>query len=90
MSDNFVEQVIAPLLIIQRVANRKALTSESLASGAIDSIRFKSRGNSSGGTGSLPGGYAMGSKGVYGKSPSDLSGGIDIETTIELHHGNAY
>jgi len=36
-------QVIAPFLIIYRAANRRALTSTTMVSGVVDSIRFKNR-----------------------------------------------
>lgn len=35
-------QVIAPLLVIHRAANKRALTSETIVSRVVDSIRFKS------------------------------------------------
>ena len=44
-SDRHNVQTIAPLLIIERAANRRALTSETIVSG-IDSIRFKSQAES--------------------------------------------
>lgn len=40
-------QVIAPLLIILRVAQRRALTSESISSGGVVSMRFRGQGESS-------------------------------------------
>jgi len=52
-----IGQVIAPLLIIQRVANRIALTSDTIVSGNIGSFRARSRGESTGGSYALPGGY---------------------------------
>lgn len=44
-------QVIAPLLIILRVAQRRALTSKSIGSGGEASMRFRSQGESSHGGG---------------------------------------
>jgi hypothetical protein len=43
----FKPQVIAPYLIILRVAKRRALTSESM-SGTVESIRFRSQGPTDG------------------------------------------
>lgn len=40
--DRYDAQVIAPFLIILRVADRRALTSEAITEGKIESIRFKS------------------------------------------------
>jgi hypothetical protein len=42
LSHRYAEQVIAPLLIIQRVANQRTLTSGTIVSGTVDPIRFKS------------------------------------------------
>jgi len=42
-------QVIAPFLITLRVANQSALTSKTIVSGHIGSMRFKSQGESTGG-----------------------------------------
>ena len=47
-------QVIAPYLIILRVAKRRAMTNESI-SGTAESVRFRSQGSTDGG-GSLPNG----------------------------------
>ena len=51
------KQVIAPYLIILRVAKRRAITSESI-SGTAESIRFRSQGSTDG-DGSLPDGDPM-------------------------------
>ena len=40
-------QIIAPFLIVLRVANRTSLTSEAIVSGNFVSIRFKSQGDPS-------------------------------------------
>lgn len=47
------KQVIAPYLIIIRVANRTALTSDVITSKKVAPLRFKSRAESTGGTGTL-------------------------------------
>ena len=46
VSNQGVKQAIAPLLIILRVANRRALTSNTVTSGGIGSMRFWSQGES--------------------------------------------
>ena len=75
-----VGQVIAPLLIVQRVANRSALTSETIT--AVPTISFNpwSRGESTGGA--LPGGDPM-SLDERGKKSGEL--GFRVRTTIDLH-----
>ena len=40
-----LEKVIAPLLIIQRVANKSALTKNTIVSGRLSSVREESTGN---------------------------------------------
>ena len=60
-----IEQAIAPLLIIRRVANKSALTKDTIASGRITSLKFAIRGKSADHSGSLPtiavDGYGMNS-----------------------------
>ena len=68
-------QVIASLLIIQRVANRSALTSETITHGNID--QFKAGGNA------LPGGQSMSFMVEYGIS--SVEPGIGVETVIDIH-----
>ena len=54
-SDYSGGQVIAPLLIILRVANQRALTSETIMTGNIDSMRFnKSHEESTDGVETIP------------------------------------
>jgi len=76
-------QVIAPFLIIQRVANQSALTSNSVATGNPGSFNFRSRGRTTDGSGTLSGGYPMDSADKYGKSSGEL--GIGVNTTLEFH-----
>ena len=53
--------MIAPLLIVQRVANRSApLTSNTIVTGNISSFHTSSRGESAGGNRTLPSVYPMG------------------------------
>jgi len=75
-------QVIAPLLIIQRVANQSALTSNTISAGHTNSFKAR-RGVSTGGSGTLPGGYPMGSADKYENRSGDL--GVGVETTIEFN-----
>ena len=53
------KQCIAPFLIILRVANQTALTSEAVASGTICSIHFRSHGQSTGGDQTLSNGNTI-------------------------------
>jgi uncharacterized membrane protein YgcG len=77
-------QVIAPLLIIRRVADQSALTSNTVVSGNTRPFSFRSGGKSMGGSGTLPGGYPMSSM-EYGKTSGEQFG-VGVETTIDLHH----
>ena len=76
-SNHHVEQVIAPLLIVLRVANRKALTSEAIVSGNIGSIRFRSQGESADDSGTVAYEYPTGSVGTDGGNPSGLPDGSE-------------
>ena len=67
-----IGQVIAPLLIIQRVANRSALTSNTIFTAQIDSFRARSRGESAGGSRDIPSGYPMRSADSHGKNTGEL------------------
>lgn len=75
-------QVIAPFLIVLRVANRKALTSDSVAKpgSTVTSLRFLSRGKS---TGVHPDEYSMDSTVAYGKTPNELCAEA---TSMDLPH----
>jgi hypothetical protein len=64
-------QVIAPYLIIIRVAKRRALTSESI-SGSLESIQFRSQGSGNI-DGSLPDGAPASAMGLNGEAPGELS-----------------
>ena len=74
--------MIAPLLIVQRVANRSALTSHTINAGHVGLFNPRRQGGPTGGDGTPLGGYLMSSAGGYGKSRSD---GVTVETTIDLH-----
>jgi len=69
-------QVIAPLLIIQRVANQSALTSRTIVTGRAS---FGSLGESTSGT--LPCGYPRSSANKHEKDPGE---GIWVESTIDI------
>ena len=74
--------MIAPLLIIQRVADQSALTSTTIASRSTASLNIgSSRGKTTNGSGTLAGGYAMDK---YGKGSGDLA--VGVETTVDLHN----
>ena len=70
LSNRGYTQIIAPYLIIQRVANQRALTSDTI-SGTIGSIRFRSQVTTDGDE-SLPGGDPVRSVEVDGEAPSEL------------------
>ena len=62
-----IGQVIAPLLIIQRVAKRSALTSDTIVTGNTGSFRARSRQESMGGSHALTGGYPTCSADNHGR-----------------------
>ena len=76
-------QVIAPFLVILRVANRKALTSETILSGTAGSIQFNPQMKPSAGNGTLADRYPTSSMDTYGETPGELEVGAEI--TIDLH-----
>lgn len=75
-------QVIAPLLIIQRVASKSALTSDTITTGHVSSFRFRSQRESTGGSDTPHGRYHTSSVDRYGKNPGEL--GVEVEATIDL------
>lgn len=64
-------QVIAPLLIILRVANRTALTNDIIVSGNVDAIHFRTQGRSTA-HGTVPDETPMSSTDAYRKAPAEL------------------
>jgi len=72
-------QVIAPYLIILRVANRRAVTSDTIT-GTIGSIQFGSQGTTDG-EGTLADGDYMSSTEVDGEAPGGL--GVGTEGAVE-------
>jgi len=83
LTQRWVGQVIAALLLVQRVANRSALTSDTIVTGNISSFHVGSRRESTGGDRALTDVYPMSSTDNHGKIASEL--GIAGETKIGLH-----
>ena len=71
-----VGQVIAPLLIIQRVANKSALTKKTLVSGRLSSFKARSRGELTGGDDALPDGDFVSSVDGCRVGPGELRAGV--------------
>ena len=82
LSDHRIAQVIAPYLIVIRVAERRALTSEMITSGPekVSSIQFRSQGTTDG-DGSLPDGGPTNSVQANDEVPNDV--GTKTENDIE-------
>ena len=78
-------QVIAPLLIIRRVANRSVLTGETISVRTI-SFGLGSRGESTGDA--PPGVDPISLVDEYGKNSGEA--GVRVESTIDLHQGDPY
>ena len=75
---NYVDkQVIAPFLIVLRVANQRALTSETILSGTNGTLQFQNGGESTLDSGALPDEYPMGSMGRNGETCD-----IEVEAII--------
>ena len=66
-------------MIILRVANRRALTSNSIPDGSVDSIRFRSQGTTDS-DGSFPGGLPTNTTEVNGEVPGELGPGVESAT----------
>ena len=81
-----IGQVIAPLLIIRRVANKSALTSNTIASLHLSSFKTRSRGISTGGSGALPDGDPTSS--VDRRRVGSDEPGIEVETRSDFHQDN--
>ena len=76
-------QVIAPYLVVLRVANRRALTNDMAASRPADlsSIDFNGRGESTDGEKTTPDGDAVNSLQESSEVPARL--GVEVENVIE-------
>ena len=81
LSDHGNKQVIAPFLIILRVANQRSLTGDSIVPRNISSLHFGSKWKSSGRHDTLPSGYSMDSTDVDEKTPGVL--GIGTESSVD-------
>ena len=79
-----IGQVIAPLLIVKRVAEKNASPSNTITTGNISSSRSQRESKGSGGV--LPSGYPMDSVGKYRETPGELR--VGVETTIDLRRDN--
>ena len=77
-------QVIAPLLIVKRVAEKNALPSDTITTGNTGSSGSQRESKGSGGI--LPSGYHMDSMGKYGGTSRELR--VGVETTIDLRRDN--
>ena len=77
-----IGQVIAPLFIIHRVANKSALTSRSLASGRTSTFKVR-RGELTDGSGPIPGGNPASSVGERGMGTGEP--GVGVETANDSH-----
>ena len=78
-----IGQVIAPLLIIKRVANRNTLIGQTVATGNTSSFKIGSQRESKGSGGTLPSEYPMDSMGKCGEGSGEI--GVRVETAIDLH-----
>jgi len=76
-------QVIAPLLIIKRVANRHASKNSTIVTGNIVSFKPEGQRESRNSGSTLPSAYPMNSVDRYGESSGEL--GVGVETTIDFH-----
>jgi len=74
--------VIAPLLIIKRVANRSALTGSIVVTGTVGSLKFRSGEGSTGG-GPLPSGTSASSADSCRKISGEL--GVAVGAMVDLH-----
>ena len=83
MSDHHDTQVIAPYLIVLRVAKRRELTNKTITVGSagIGSIRFKSQGTTDDDT-TLPCGSLTSPMrwGDEGEAPDEVDGRVEIGT----------
>jgi hypothetical protein len=77
LSDHDDKQVIAPFLIVLRVANRRALTGDTIVSGDLGSIHFKSQGESTDGDETLSNGR---STSLVVDQDGESSGELDVGT----------
>ena len=77
-------QAIAPLHIVQRIANKSALTSNTFTSGRISGFRAQSRGESTSVSGAFSGGDHASSVDERGMNSDEVEVRARI-TSIEFH-----
>ena len=82
-----MEQIIAPLLIVRRVANRSVLGSDNIVVAHFDPFHVVSRGEQMGGGGISPGVNPMDSADEDVKSTGELEVKIDVEMPMEFRRG---
>ena len=75
--------MIAPLLIILRVANKTALTSNTVVAGRVSTFKARARGESADGGGTLLSGDSTSSVDEIGMNSCELP--VEFETGIESH-----
>ena len=75
--------MIAPLLIVQWVANRSAFTSHTISTGHASSFNVRRQEELTGGDDTPLGGYLMSSVGWYEGNRGGL--GVAVKTTSDLH-----
>ena len=75
--------MIAPLLIILRVANKTALTSDAVVAGRVSTFKTRSRGESADDGGTILGGDSTSSVDEGGTNSWELR--VLIDTGIESH-----
>ena len=80
--------MIAPLLIIKRVANRSALTSETIVTGNIGSFHARTR-ELTGGSDIPSRVYPVGLADEHEKVSGELGVGVGMETTIDFHRDSS-
>ena len=80
----WIGQAIASLLIIKRVANRSALTNDTIPSGRLPSLKAASGGELTGDNGAPPGGAPINSVRGHEVGPGELA--IGPEPTPDSHH----
>ena len=84
----WIGQVIASLFVIHRVANKSALTSNTLVSGRMSTFKAESRPELTEGSDSIPGGGPASSVGEREMGSSEP--GVGVETTNDSHRDEVY
>lgn len=87
LSNHGNEQVIAPFLIILRIADRSAITSDNSTSGSSGSNQFMSQGESTSSNEIPPDESPAGSVDAPGKTPGEL--GVEVEIAVDVHRDSS-